>query len=367
MMLAVRILVFCVGALLTGWTLLSAVRTVILPRAAQSLIARTVFKVVSKLFSKLADERKSFEARDATWALFAPVALVLLPVAWLTLVTAGYTLMYWGLDTTSLSGAFLLSGSSITTLGFAHLDTLGSSALAFTEAGWGLVLVALLITYLPSMYSAFSTREAMVALMEVRAGVPPSAVEFVLRHHRIGWMARLETTWLDWERFFASVEESHTSYPALTFFRSPDPTRSWVTAAGTILDAAALTQACIPGLPRGPAGVCIRAGYLCLRKVADTFGIEFDRDPQPTDPISITREEFDAAWETMAEADVPLVEDQDQAWRDFAGWRVNYDTVLLGLAQVTMAPYAPWTSDRSAVGLRPSKVRRFGRRAAGTR
>lgn len=38
--------------------------------------------------------------------------------------------------------------------------------------------------------------------------------------------------------------------------------------------------------------------------------------------------------------------DRDQAWRDFAGWRVNYDKALISICQVTMAPRAPWSSDR---------------------
>jgi hypothetical protein len=38
--------------------------------------------------------------------------------------------------------------------------------------------------------------------------------------------------------------------------------------------------------------------------------------------------------------------DRQQAWEDFAGWRVNYDTVLRALAKLTMAPEAPWISDR---------------------
>ena len=93
--------------------------------------------------------------------------------------------------------------------------------------------------------------------------------------------------------------------------------------------------------------MCIRSGFLALRRIADFFGLVYDPDPAPDDPISITRGEFDAVWTRLAEAGVPLVDDQDQAWRDFAGWRVNYDAVLLALAEMTMAPYAPWTSDRS--------------------
>jgi hypothetical protein len=52
-----------------------------------------------------------------------------------------------------------------------------------------------------------------------------------------------------------------------------------------------------------------------------------------------------------------LKADQEQAWRDFNGWRVNYDEVLLQLAAMTMAPYAPWSSDRSAI----RSSRRYGR------
>ena len=50
---------------------------------------------------------------------------------------------------------------------------------------------------------------------------------------------------------------------------------------------------------------------------------------------------------------MPLRADRDQAWRDFAGWRVNYDIPLVTLAGLLVAPYAPWSSDRSI----PFKVR----------
>ena len=109
----------------------------------------------------------------------------------------------------------------------------------------------------------------------------------------------------------------------------------------------------------------MRAGYLALRDIAGFFGIPFDPDPAPDDRISITRAEFDAAMAQLAAAGVPLVDDHAQAWLAFAGWRVNYDGVLLALAQITMAPVAPWTSDRSAPGLGEPRIRRFGRRLHG--
>jgi hypothetical protein len=59
----------------------------------------------------------------------------------------------------------------------------------------------------------------------------------------------------------------------------------------------------------------------------------------------------------LAAIGVTIASDRDQAWQDFRGWRVNYDAVLLELAQFTMAPAAPWTSDRSPV-LRQVRARR---------
>jgi hypothetical protein len=130
-----------------------------------------------------------------------------------------------------------------------------------------------------------------------------------------------------------------------------------VTAAGAVLDAAALSRSVLD-VPRDPnADLCIRAGYLALRRIADFFQISYNAAPLPGDPISIARQEFDAACGRFASDGVPLKPDMEQAWRDFAGWRVNYDTVLLALAALTMAPYAPWSSDRSMLRARRSRRR----------
>ena len=91
----------------------------------------------------------------------------------------------------------------------------------------------------------------------------------------------------------------------------------------------------------------MRAGYSALRTIADFLGIRYDPDPQQTDATSIARDEFDDACRQLAAAGVPLKPDLDQAWIDFNGWRVNYDAVLVGIAGLTMAPYAMWSSDRS--------------------
>jgi hypothetical protein len=357
-----RILLGAVGVTAILLTVSSAVRTVILPRSAQSFLSRIVFRATRYTFRVVSRLRPSFDWVDRVMAYFAPTALLSLAALWILFLGAGYTLVFQAIAQGGWADAFHKSGSSLLTLGFAAVAGTEARAVAFTEAALGIGMLALLITYLPTMYAAFADRERLVALLESRAGSPPSAIEMLERAHRIGWVGRLGDSWRDWENWFAAVEESHTTYPVLAFYRSPQPDRHWVSAAGTVLDAAALSLSTIE-VPNEPqAALMLRAGYLSLRHIADFYGIEYKPEPEPMDPISIARSEWDEAVGRLEAAGIPLKEDREQAWRDFSGWRVNYDTVLLSLAVLTMAPYAPWTSDRSAVGHRRVRVRRWGTR-----
>ena len=342
----VRIAVVLIGIWIIAGTVGSAIRTVVLPRGVPSTIARFVFLGTRSVFRLRVGHRSSFARRDRIMASYAPTSLILLVSVWEALVLAGYTLIYWATAKLSLAEAFVTSGSSLLTLGTVNPRGTAHAAVMFSEAGIGLLLLALLITFLPSLYAAFARREAMVALLEVRAGSPPSGIENLLRFHRIHGLERLKEQWPRWEKWFADIEESHTSFTALAFFRSPQPHHSWVNAAGAVLDAAALRASTLEG-PREPeAELCLRAGYLALRRISGLFGIPYDPDPSPTDPISIVREEFDATYDTLSAAGLSVKADRDQAWADFAGWRVNYDKVLLALAVLTLAPEAPWISDR---------------------
>lgn len=347
-MLIIRISVFGLGVLVVAGTLVSAIRTFVLPRSAPDQITRIVFVAMRRLFELRLRRARTYAERDQALALYAPFSLLALPPTWLALVLLGYMGMFWALGVPSWREAFRISGSSLLTLGIASREDLLQTLLMFSEAAVGLILVALLIAYLPTMYAAFSQREALVTLLEVRAGSPPSAVEMIKRYQRIHGLDRLGDLWAAWEVWFAQLEESHSSLPALAFFRSPQPDHSWVTASGAVMDAAALLTAAVD-VPLDPrAMLCIRAGYLALRRISDFFGIQHNPDPHyPAEPISVTREEFNAACEDLAAQGVPLKVDHDQAWRDFAGWRVNYDRVLIALCSITTAPAAPWSSDRA--------------------
>jgi hypothetical protein len=361
-MLALRIAVFAAGVLLTAATVAAAVRTVILPRSVQSRYNDMVLRPLHRVMRGIAGFRDTFAWRDRVMAYYGPLAMLCLVFTWLVLVAVGFMGVFWSVEQLGWADAFDKTGSSLLTLGFAPVQGAFLQAVSFLEAVLGLGLLALLITYLPNLYSSFQRRERRVAMLEVRAGTPPSAIVAIIRTHRIGWLDRLGDLFAEWEHWFADIEESHTTFPILSFLRSPQADRHWVTAAGTVLDTAALTASTldVPRLPQ--ADLAVRSGYVALRRIADFFGIAYDADPEPGDPISITREEFDEACEEMADAGVPLLADRDRAWTDFAGWRVNYDTVLLAMSELTMAPYAPWTSDRSVPGREPVEIRRWGRR-----
>jgi hypothetical protein len=271
--------------------------------------------------------------------------------------------MFWAIEPRPLYDAFSLSGSSLLTLGFTTSEGVLPLLFEFSEALLGLSMIALLIAYLPTMYAAFSRREAMVALLEVRAGSPPSAFGLLSRAQRIHGIDALSELWEAWEVWFVEVEESHTSLAALIFFRSPEPNLSWITAAGVMLDSAAM-QVSTLDTPNSPhAQLMLRAGYLALRRIGDLFSIDYDPNPVPDDFISISRQEYDDAYDQLVREGLPVKTDREQAWRDFRGWRVNYDRVLLALAALTMAPYAQWVSDRSLP--RGTMFRKRGRNGNG--
>jgi hypothetical protein len=344
---ALPILVFVTGLAIIVLTLFSALSTFVLPRSARSQLNRIVFGVLRRLFETALHLVKTYERRDAIMAYYAPIAIMLLLPAWYILISVGYAAMYWALGVRDLFAVFRLSGSSLIGLGFEAAETPFVTLLVFTEATIGLILVAMLIAYLPTMYSAFSRREQVVNMLEVRAGSPPSAAEMLLRFHRNHGLEKLSDYWKVWESWFADIEESHTTLPALVFFRSPRAENSWVTAAGAVLDAASITLSAVEIPYEVSAALCIRAGFLAFRRIANYFDIPNPQDPHfPEFPICVERAEFDSVLDQLAAAGLPLKPDRELAWKNFAGWRVNYDRSLILLCGLIMAPTAPWSGDR---------------------
>ena len=351
-MILLRILIFIAGLFLAAYTFISAARTFVLPRSASVKLTHLVFLSVRKVFHLLMKALPTYEQRDSLMAIYAPISLLLMVPAWLFITTIGFAGMFWALGITPWSEAFLLSGSSILTLGFSTADTTAQTILAFIEATVGLILVAMLISYLPTMYSAFSQREEAVSLLQVRAGSPPTAPELVWRLQGLGNRQLAQDFWSYWEQWFTQLDETHTSLSALVFFRSPRAQQSWVVAAGAVLDAAALHLSSVQQANETVVyqGLVIRAGNFALRHIADVFRVPYNDDPHyPDDPISVTRAEFDEAYDRLAGQGVPVKPDREAAWQSFAGWRVNYESVLIALARLTMAPETVWLSDYTFV------------------
>ena len=353
----VEVLWFVLALALLVLVLDSAVRTFVLPRGVATVLTRTVFVGLRAVFNGFARLARTYDGRDAVMALYGPIGLLLLPAVWIVLTLVAFAAMFHALGVSGYEAAIEMSGSSLFTLGFIRPPDFVSTCLAFVEAAFGLGLLALLIAYLPTIYSAFSKREIMVGQLATFAGNPPAGVEILRRAHMMERFHLLEDVWVQWQGWFAELEETHTSLAVVNFFRSPAPHRSWVTAAGAVLDAASLRLAVTEMGFDPQAGLMIRGGRYALNAIAEYFDLPYAADPQPTDPILVTRDEFEEACDSLVAAGVAVRADRDAAWADFVGWRVNYDLALVGIAGLVMAPYAPWSSDRSPRAHRPRLMR----------
>lgn len=338
-----NIALFVFGALLVGGVLLSAIRTVVLPHAGSVRLTRAVFRSTRRISRWYSTFDRSPNRRHGAMQLSVAVGLLMLPTIWLSIALTGYTMMFKGLGTATWRASYDLSGSSLFTLGFAKPDDLPRLTLAFSASALAIsILALLLVTYLPTIYQAYTSREAFLTSFETIAGDPPNVTAMIIRSHQLASLDRLSVIWAGWREWFAELRESHTALPAVPFLGSSRSDRNWVATVGTFLDAAAVSLAVLDHESdsidsRANAALCIRAGSLALRDIAEYFDIEVDHDPQPTDPISIGRDAFDTAYDELVEAGVP-VNDRDEAWLAWAGWRVNYDAALVALAQLTASP-----------------------------
>jgi hypothetical protein len=216
----------------------------------------------------------------------------------------------------------------------------------------GLGTVALQIGYLPTLYAAFNRREALVTLLDSRAGVPSWGPEMLARSHYglgtgVSALGELPALFEEWERWSADVAESHTTYLTLVNFRSPRPLSSWVTAQLAVLDAAALYLSLVPDAPQAiSARLCLRGGFTCLTAIARARGFAIPDEADPNNGIALTYEEFVDAIERLAPSELSPRALDEEAWLDFVGWRVNYEAAAYAIARAVDAPPALWSGPR---------------------
>lgn len=341
----VRWIGFAAGLVLIVTTGSSVIRTLIVPRGLQSALPGQIARLAGRFFLFVARRFDSYEERDRVLAFQAPTYLLVLLSTWMLFFLFGFALILWPF-VLDLPTALLESGSSIFTLGFASTHEVVPTLVHFFAAITGLVVVALLVGYLPTLYASFNRRETMVTMLQSRAGAPAWGPEILFRYQNVGLVDQLPALYTDWERWAADVSESHTNYPMLIYFRSPHALRSWILALLAVMDSAALYLALAPGRAPTEARLCLRMGFLCLRDIATFLQIEFDPDPLPTEPISLTFEEFEAGIARSLETGFPVERSPEEAWPHFRGWRVNYEEVAYAIANIVSAPPGPWSGQR---------------------
>ena len=349
--------------LLTGR---SVNRTLVVPRRSNDHLSRGVGHVVDAAYRLLTRRQSDFLRRDRRLASQASTILLAQLTTWIVLFYLGYGLLLWPLDPLGAGHAFAQAGSSLFTLGYAGPTGAPLTVIDYIAAATGLIVVALQIGYLPSLYGAFNRRETEVTLLAGRAGVPAWGPE-ILARTRFGFTtedegAVMDAFYLEWERWAADVSESHSNYPVLTRFRSPEPLSSWLVGLVAVMDSAALWLAVAPArAPQVQARLCLRMGFTALRSIAEAVGLEVDRDPDPDSPLLLTQDEWRAGIARMDSAGFLMDRSPDEAYPDFRGWRVNYEAVAYALALRTEAVPAPWTGPRRLDNLSMPPIRPVNR------
>jgi hypothetical protein len=336
---------FAVGILIVAATAASVVIALVLPRSAGQRLTLVVNRTVRLAFITVSRLTRRYEAKDAILAPTGPMALLVQLVTFLGLFVIGYGFMLWHW-TGSLTLGLREAGLSLFSIGTAHVSGPTNDTLIGLVAGTAAITIALQIAYLPAIYTAFNRREALVALMESRAGVPAWGPEVLMRHQLVGIVDALPELYDNWEEWAAEVSESHTTYPVLLLFRSPQAWYSWVLSLLAVLDAAAMHLALCPTTAPSQARLCLRMGFSAVRRIASSLHWRFDLDPLPDAPLDLTFEEFSAAVDLLVAKSFPIERGAEEAWPHFRGWRINYESLAYRLADRVVAPPAPWSGGR---------------------
>lgn len=260
--------------------LIDAFNTIVLARRTRHIfrIARLYYKTMWEPFAAVGRRIGSSRRREEFLAVFAPLSLLMLFVIWAFAMVFGFGLLQWaaglrrsgGVET--LGGDFLLSASSLFTLGTGDPENGLSRWIGVLEGGLGLAFLGLVVGYLPVFYQSFSSRELTITLLDARAGSPPSAGALLsavsTSEHQIA--QHLES----WEQWTSGVLENQLSYPMLAYFRSHHANQSWLTALVSIVDCAAVIAISGEGDLRRKAEFTLAMGRHVLSDMTALFRLE---------------------------------------------------------------------------------------------
>jgi hypothetical protein len=295
---------------------------------------------------------RSPKLRNAFLSYFGPLSILLLIGAWAIGLILGFALLQWSLATelhtpgedASFSVYLYLSGVTFFTLGFGDVTPVNplGRLLIVTEAGLGFGFLAVLISYLPVLYQAFSHREMTIALLDARAGSPPTAAQILIRIARNRNFNILDRFLEEWERWAAEVLESHVSFPVLTYYRSQHDNQSWLATITAILDTSALVIVGVKGVEPYQAQLTFATARHTIVDLAMVFQIApiaFESDRLPPEALRRLRDQLATAGINLREGEA--VDDK------LAELRGMYEPFVNALARqflVALPPYFPETT-----------------------
>ena len=281
-----QVLAVAGGFLLISIVLWDAFETVVLPRRAsfRFRMTRLFYAVIWPPFAAASRRIRDRVARDNFLSVFGPGSLILLLALWALTLVFSFALVQWGFGSRLASpsgihgfaGDLYMSGTTFFTLGLGDVtptSTLGR-ILTTIEAGTGFAFLALIIGYLPVLSDAFSRREIAIALLDARAGSPPTAGELLRRHAIEERGAALIQLLYDWERWSADLLEGHISFPVLAFYRSQHDNQSWVAALTAVLDTCSLVIAGVEDAPVRSARLTFAMARHAVADLTSVLGLK---------------------------------------------------------------------------------------------
>jgi hypothetical protein len=340
------ILPIIVGALIVAVVLWEAFETIVLPRrvARRVRLTRYVYRGMWLPWKEIARGMKKSKSRETFLSYFGPLSLLILFAVWAAAIVCGFALMYWSgasHDPTHPHFTTLLymSGTTMFTLGLGDVvpHTAFERVLVVFECGLGLGFLALILSYLPVIYQAFSRREVNIVLLDARAGSPPTAAEILRRHAGSIYAEDLDQLLRDWERASAEILESHVSYPAVAYFRSQHNNESWLAALTAMLDTCSLMLAYIDH----PASRQAKLTFAMARHTIVDIAQLFNEAPIHDAADRLPGSEFKRLSAVLAQAGFHI-RDEEHSCEKLTKLRAMYEPFVLGLARYLYMEVPPW-------------------------
>jgi hypothetical protein len=350
-----RFLSGSIGVILVALALWEAFETIILPRRVTRLlrVASLIYFITWEPWAALARLIRQNRRREKILAFFGPLSLLLLLAVWAVGILVGFALIHYAAGTTfenqTLTGFWAdlyFSGTTFFTLGLGDLSptTRAGRILAVLQSGVGLGFFAMVISYLPVLYQAFSRREVNISMLDARAGTPPTAGELLRRHREAGDMESLNELLREWERCSADLLESHLSYPVLCYFRSQHDNQSWLAALSTILDTCALVMIGIDGVPKWQAQLTFK---MTRHAIVDLTQV-FNTSPLKNDGKRLTPEELTRLRTVLGQCGVVLRHEPGDD-ETLAELREMYEPYLQVLSEHLLMPLPGWLPQPRAI------------------